>query len=658
MAARRRPDSPRQATLDREARAMDATSDESSGPFGWTLTGKIAAFAAAFLALSLLAVGGTFWLSWKLEGGAAAVNEAGRLRMLSYRLAWSTSQADQPLVRAQAMEFDRTLSALRNGDPSRPLFVPWNPLLRARFSRVSDDWQGLRERWLEPRVSRPSRAEVDRFVLEINAFVMAVERRLDRWVAALHLLQVSLATLVVLGSVLMMYAGYLLILAPVGRLHRGVAALESGDFTARVDIDSRDELGDLARGFNRMAKHLQSLYADLEDRVRIKTAHLQAEQKRLAALYEISRLVSRAPGLDELASGFVRAIRRLASADGVLLRWTDERREHYALLASDGLPDSMIAQERCIVAGACHCGLATAETGILVRRIDAADAATTQTWVCAREEDATVVRVPGALQHRLLGELDLLYRDPVELDAEQRSLLEALAGHLASGMEGLRSAALERETVVATERTLLARELHDSIAQSLAFLKIQVQLLRSALRSGSQSEIDAVLGELDAGVRESQADVRELLLHFRTRGSDIDIESALRTTLQKFELQSGVPVRFTLDGHGKPPDADVQIQILHVLQEALSNARKHARAGHVVVRTRSKPHWSFEIADDGVGFDPRSIPSGTQVGIQIMRERALTIGGTLRIDSLPGSGTTVVLELPMTGDSGGRELRA
>ncbi len=632
---------------------MDASPDESGGRYGWTLTGKIAAFAAAFLALSLLAVGGTAWLSWNLEGGAAAVNEAGRLRMLSYRLAWSASQGDHAEVRAQAVEFDEVLAELRDGDPARPLFVPWDSPLRARFSRVGGDWRGLRARWLDPEGSQPSRAEVDRFVSGINAFVMGIERRLDHWVAALHLLQIGLATLVVLGALLMIYAGYLLVLAPVGRLHRGVAALEGGDFTARVDIDSHDELGDLARGFNRMARHLQSLYGELEERVRIKTAHLQAQQKRLAALYEISRLVSRAQDLDGLATGFVRAVRRLAGADGVLLRWTDDRREHHALLASDGVPESMAAEERCLATGTCHCGMTTADSGIIVRRIGPDGASPIQARLCLREGYSTVVSVPVALQRRLLGELDLLYRDPVELDTDQRSLLEALAGHLASAMEGLRSAARERETVVAKERTLLARELHDSIAQSLAFLKIQVQLLRAALQSGSKREIDAVLGELDEGVRESQADVRELLLHFRTRASDTGVESSLRSTLQKFELQSGVPTRLSIEGHGVPPDADVQIQVLHVVQEALSNVRKHARASRVDVRVRSEPRWAFEIADDGVGFDPRANPPGTKVGIQIMRERARTIGGTLQVDSSPGRGTTVVLELPAAGGSAG-----
>lgn len=108
-----------------------------------------------------------------------------------------------------------------------------------------------------------------------------------------------------------------------------------------------------------------------------------------------------------------------------------------------------------------------------------------------------------------------------------RSLLEVLGNHLASAMENLRLNALEKEAAVSQERMYLARELHDSIAQSLAFLKIQVQLLRDAVQSENAVEIQGVLEEIDTGVRESYGNVRELLLHFRTRANDEEIEPAL-----------------------------------------------------------------------------------------------------------------------------------
>jgi two-component system, NarL family, nitrate/nitrite sensor histidine kinase NarX len=148
-------------------------------------------------------------------------------------------------------------------------------------------------------------------------------------------------------------------------------------------------------------------------------------------------------------------------------------------------------------------------------------------------------------------------------------------------------------------------------------------------------------------VRDCYADVRELLLHFRTRTSEEDIGPALRTTLQKFEHQTGLPAHLALEGHGMPLPPDVQVQVLHIVQEALSNVRKHARAGQVELRVSSSPHWRFEVRDDGAGFDPaRAGADSTHVGRRIMQERASRIGARVQVRSAPGSGCTVVLELP------------
>jgi two-component system nitrate/nitrite sensor histidine kinase NarX len=136
---------------------------------------------------------------------------------------------------------------------------------------------------------------------------------------------------------------------------------------------------------------------------------------------------------------------------------------------------------------------------------------------------------------------------------------------------------------VAQERSLIARELHDSIAQSLAFLKIQTQLLRDAVAKGDAAKRDRSIDELDVGVRECYSDVRELLVHFRTRTSEEDIEAALRATLSKFEHQTGMATSLSMAGHGVPLPPDVQIQVLHMVQEALSNVRKHAKDSDVAM---------------------------------------------------------------------------
>jgi two-component system nitrate/nitrite sensor histidine kinase NarX len=187
----------------------------------------------------------------------------------------------------------------------------------------------------------------------------------------------------------------------------------------------------------------------------------------------------------------------------------------------------------------------------------------------------------------------------------------------------------------------------------LAFLKIQVQLLRSASQKADGQKVQAALDELDTGLRESINDVRELLLHFRTRTNTVDIETALQETLQKFKHQTGLPTHFHVSGEGLPLPADVQVQVLHVVQEALSNARKHARASQVFLDVSKGLEWRFVVRDDGHGFSGKSpVGQTTHVGMKIMQERAARIGATVQVQSEVGQGTSVVLTLPAHPVSG------
>lgn len=610
----------------------------------WTLGTKLGLVALPFLLLALATIGATLWVSWQLDGGAAAVNEAGRMRMQAYRLALSAGTGDRAAVPALIGEFDRSVALLRHGDPERPLFLPWDDESSARFAQVEADWRRFRARWgAGPVDDAPAlRAEAAAFTGHIDALVRAIEGHLSRWTALMHLLQTAMMALAVVGAAVLVYTGYRFVLEPVGELKRAIEGIQAGDFGARVDRATRDEFGTLADGFNQMAENLQQMYRHLEAKVTEKTAQLEEKRERLEALYDVTALVAGATALEPLARGFAQRIRRVARADAVVLRWADEARERFLLLASDGLPASIADGEHCVRAGQCHCGSAGDAVRVIPIRSDAPGLAH-----CAQAGYQTVVSVPIRHHERLMGEVDLLFDAQVAIGEAERSLLEALAAHLAGAMENLRLVALEKEAAVAQERSFIARELHDSIAQSLAFLKIQVQLLRDALAAGDQARLAQVAGEIDAGVRESYGDVRELLMHFRTRTNAEDIEPALQTTLRKFEHQSGLAAQYASHGQGLPLPPDLQVQVLHIVQEALSNVRKHARATRVWLDVQQQPRWRFEVRDDGVGFDAeRGAPDETHVGLRIMAERAARLGATLELFSTPGRGSSVVLTLP------------
>ena len=611
-----------------------------------TLSARLVATGTALLVLALASISLTLWVTWNLQGGAAAVNEAGRLRMQTYRLALSLrSGGSSAELQALARGFDDSLALLESGDPSRPLFVPWSAASRESFEDVRLHWTALRAHWLAAASPADMRPEADAFTLLVDRFVAAIEARIGQWTTILHGFQLALVGLAITSAVVMFYTGYLFVLSPVARLRRGLAQVQAGDFATRVQVDTRDEFGELAAGFNDMAQTLQSLYGGLEEKVREKTLGLELKRRRLADLYEVSAFVAEASTLDALAQGFARHVRRIAEADAAAVRWCDETHQRYLMLAHDRLPQELALAEACLETASCQCGPAAAAAATRVFPILAdSDQGFDH---CRRAGFASVVSVPVRLHEKVLAEVNLFFRQPTELGEEDRELLDALASHLASAIESLRASAMEREAAVAQERSFIARELHDSIAQSLAFMKIQVQLLRQAAQREDTAAVRRTVEELDAGVRESYADVRELLMHFRTRTSEQDIEPALRATLQKFEHQAGLSTRLTMDGHGLPLAADVQVQVLHILQEALSNVRKHAGARHVELHVQPSPHWRFEVSDDGAGFDPADpARAETHVGLRIMQERAQRIGAHVRVRSAPGAGCTVVLELP------------
>ena len=610
----------------------------------FTLKNKLMIIGTTLLVMAMISISFTLWVTWKLEGGAAAINEAGRMRMQTYQLALLASEKDIVATSKLLMKFDNSISVLKVGDPSRPLFVPWNTLNRQYFSSIQNQWEDIKEGVVRGNSKALSIPNINHFVANIDRFVGSIELEVDYWTGMLHLFQFAMLAISLIATLVIMYVGYSVILDPVEKLRLGFESVKSGKLNTRVQIDAKDEFGDLAIGFNAMTEKINDLYSGLESKVKEKTLHLQERQNRLQALYDLSSFVSTEGNLEKLAKGFSERILILCKASAIAIRWTDEANRRYFLLSGADLPASIINEEQCLISGDCYCGQSTSNTEIQIITFNPREEFERH---CVKAGYKSLVTVPILFQKSLLGEIDIFYAQEYVIDVEQKSLMETLAHHLAGAMEALRIKALEKEAAISEERSLLARELHDSIAQSLAFLKIQVGMLRDEIIEPATTKAKIILGELDEGLRESYSDVRELLLHFRTRTNSEDIEPAIKTTLQKFEHQSGIKTELFISGQGLPLRPDIQIQIMHILQEALSNVRKHSRATMVKVEVQESPLWIFKVIDDGMGFSTSSNSvDSTHVGMSIMRERANKIGAQLDITSTSLHGTCICLALP------------
>ena len=620
---------------------------------------KLTAVAVIYLLIALAAIGCTLYASWQLEGGAAAINLMGSERMRAWHIA---AMVAQPAAEAEVWQeiegFERALAQLEKGDPARPLILPTTEDTRRQFT-------ALRTRWadeMRPAIATalvegagPARAEhvarylqrTARFVEQIDAVVLAVERELAENTTLVRSLQFGLLSMSVVGTIALVYLLFLLIVRPVMHLDDGLRRMKAGDFAVRLPVETSDELGALAVGFNRMAEHLSDLYGTLERRVEQKTRSLAARNDELATLYDTAALLAEPSSVEELCRGFLRKLGSRLQATAAAVRITDAANGDMHLLVQEGMPAALVESERCIAHDWCLCGDAARRQhggAYPLRRHAAGEPG----YACARAGFQTMAVFPIRFRDRVLGVFNLFFDQPRELTASDRQLLETLGRHLGIAIENQRLVAREKEMAVSEERNLLAQELHDSIAQSLAFLNMQAQMLEGSLDQREIEQARTELARIRTGIQASYDDVRELLVHFRTRASQTDLESAIAQSLTRLESQSGVRTRFTRSGTSLPLSPETQVQVLHIVQEALSNVRKHAGPCEVQVDLQRGPVYRFRVRDDGRGFEPDKAAPELHVGLHIMRERTQRIGGSLTMSSCPGAGTEVVLEVAVS----------
>lgn len=625
-------------------------------PSRHSLSTKLLVLSVLWLVVAMVSIGFTLLLSWKLEGGAAAINDAGSLRMRTYRTVMLLSQNESPaVIDAQKAKFQATLDRLIAGDPARPLFLPDTPEVHAQADWIRNHWQQRMMPLLQPGQLQSTGAqaldrEADAFVDGIDRLVQLVEIDNAHNTSLLRVFQLVLIGMAVIGALSMMYLLYLLIILPVNQLHQGMQRLSQGNLDSRVELTSKDEFGALSDGFNQMAGRLQELVHTMEQKVRDKTQELEANNRQLGALYQVTTFLHQSHDLEKTCEGFLRHVMQLTGATAGAVRLLDNERGKIDAVVQIGLPDSLLTQQECSRVNACYCGQRVQTGDSVLRRIDRAapHIPRLSSLPCqnAGFDAVSVFQIRANQQD--LGIFTLFFRDGEQPRPETRQLLEALGSHLGVAIANTRLAASDRQLAVMEERNLMAQGLHDSIAQSLSFLNLQVQMLESAMAAGEQAQAQENLAFIRAGVQESYEDVRELLLNFRVRISKQELPEAVRTLLARFEQQTGVRTTLAMGGDGLPLDPQQQLQVIFILQEALSNVRKHAHARTVAVDIRNDDNFTMTIADDGRGIDATEMEArrGRHVGLSIMEERARRIHAQVNITRQAAGGTQVALLLP------------
>ncbi|WP_427307976.1 type IV pili methyl-accepting chemotaxis transducer N-terminal domain-containing protein [Cupriavidus sp. H39] len=654
---------------DTDPPAVPATAASALPALRHRLSTRIISLSLAVLLVVLGMISGTLWLSWKLEGAGAAINDAGSLRMRANRVAIELTLAHSGRANdlaAQVQALDATLALLKKGDAARPLFLPDEPAIHAQMARVTHDWQQrLRPLALTGASDAPAAyvAALPGFVAQADRLVGMIEHDSARKTDLLRLSQIALALMACIGTVAVIYLLYLWIILPVLRLQDGLRRMAAREFSLRLPVESRDEFGTLSEGFNRMAGELQGLYHDLASRVAQKTAELERHNRDLETLYEMAAFLNQAADAEAMAQGFLARVMRQFDADGGSVRVLDSRHGRMHLLAAAGLPAALAEADSCASAIGCHCGDATREAVVAIVDLRGAPrAGAADETPCGRDGFQSLAAFRIESQRGATGMFALHFRAPRKLPASDRQLLQTLAQHLGTALEHLRLSATARQLAVVEERNLVAQGLHDSIAQGLNYLNLQVQLLDDAVARDDLAETRELVPMLRHGVEESYQDVRELLNNFRSRLATGELRPAVEETVERFRRQCRTEATLAIDERGGawPLSPEQQLQVLFILQEALSNVRKHAMAAHVAVALSHGRDFRLVVQDDGEGFDPDELATraDAHIGLSIMRERAARLGAQLHVQASPGSGVRIELVLPAGSQGASRERSA
>ncbi|MBI2563938.1 MAG: GAF domain-containing protein [candidate division NC10 bacterium] len=429
------------------------------------------------------------------------------------------------------------------------------------------------------------------------------------------------------------------IAVPLRALADAALGIAEGRLEKRVAVRSPNEIGQLSHAFNVMADRLQGRERDL------RAAHDQLEQKvrETETLYRIGTEILGLHQLDRILQSVVEKARELLRSEAAALCMLTQEQDELVAVATSGPADAFRSASPPATRDL-RAGRTAATPGDLEAHIP-------RCTVMQPEFLRAHLAAPVRRGETVIGMICVCSREPRAFTAADRDLLGGLATQAAIAIENARLYEEVRSLATLEERERIAREMHDGLAQALGLL--HMKLRRAEEQSGAAGPSPAADGlrEMAAITAGAYEEVRQSIFGLRTMVSrGLGLIPTLTEYLHEFSAQNGIAVELEVaDGRPIHLSPASEVQLIRIIQEALTNVRKHAGASHAWVRLHREDPWvQAAIEDDGRGFEPATLtsPARLHFGLQTMRERAEGLGGKLEIDTAPGHGTRIIAILP------------
>ena len=427
------------------------------------------------------------------------------------------------------------------------------------------------------------------------------------------------------------------------RIRKWIVRMMEGDLGARVTPVVRSGENSLLDDINMLGDMISRMCKNVDQQTRVQVEQLAQKTRSLEILYDAAAGVNVLNDVNDLLTRFLHTLCDMVKARAGVVRLMAEDGQ-MRLIATLGCDENALA--RAVSLEQCLSGAHAADELLIQTDVQQCEPGL---HISTDAGCAALVTIPIRYSERTLGVYHLVLESAALIEREDIShLFSSIGRHLGIAIEKARLERHARRLSIMEERTLLANELHDSLAQTLASLRFQITLVGETVAQSKDRTGIRQIRTIKEGLDQANSQLRELLAHFRTRMDERGLIPAIDSVVERFRKETGIAAYFQNEiGESKLPPV-LEVQVLHIVQEALTNVRKHSDAQNVRVLLRAEDNGDHHVLveDDGQGIEEKVVsdPPGEHIGLSIMRERAARLGGTLHIESDAGEGTRVELQ--------------
>lgn len=568
------------------------------------------------ISLAITTLFASYWITELADLDAKAINLSGSLRMESYQLGMFGLEGNKQEVDKRIAIFEEKLrdpifQKLQNDEQLNKLWL-----------QTIEQWQIF----LKPALVNLPIENKTQFNLYVKAlaesaddFVYAVQIDAESKIRLLRTIQVGALFITLLVGMFTLHLISLRVEKPLAELTHAAYAIGKGNFTHHVDLQGDDELALMGATLNHTCEAIASMYGQLELRVKQQTEKLELNNQTLAFLFKTARILLETR---EKKHDLQQTFDELAQLIGV------PDIELCLMTASGDRPYMQIkpSQDQIGLCSAKNCERCEGSAAFV------------------SVDEPRVTRFPLVYGSEHYGVVVVRGGSDFNEQSWQLQLVQSVTDQVALSLNLDDQQNKDRRITLLHERTVIARELHDSLAQALSYLKIQVTRLSKAQEKQQYELQQPIIDELKMGLESAYRQLRELLTTFRLKMVEDGLEASLKKTMEQLAEQSTISFHLEFAVKQVPLSPMEEIHLLQITREASQNTVHHSHAQNVWISLQQLTDGQIElsVSDDGVGIN-QSSEKLNHYGMAIMQERAKQLSGELTVQPREKGGTHVKL---------------